>query len=154
MQILQVKMYSLRPFPHSLRSSFELPEWPYFNGVDNPPPNKFVQYLRDLGVVHYQDDYPKSKYAILIDQPDFSFRGMKPTLMYFNFCQIDDDNLKIIKWSNKGRPELRQKIHEVTGDDFAWYDWNSEIEVLEVSSTKVVCAPRPRMPMATGVRYV
>ena len=80
MDVLQIRMYSLRELPNSLRGTFELPAWPYYNGIGQPPPPEFVKYLMDLGVVRYQDDYEKFPYGILIDNPDFSFRDMKPTL--------------------------------------------------------------------------
>jgi hypothetical protein len=139
-------MYSLRPFPDSLRGSFELPVWPYFNGVDNPPHPEFIKYLKNLSVVHYQDDYPKYPYGIIIDHPGLQLRDMKPTVMYFNMCQLNEDNLRVIPWIKSVSPEFRTRTKALTGDEFAWYDWNKTVEVLEITSNRVTCVPQPRMP--------
>lgn len=150
MQVLQVKMYSLKPFDAALRGTFELLDWPYFNGVGKPPPVGFVNYMRSLDVVHYQDDYDKSPHAILIDSQNFNFREMKPTKMFFNYGLLDD-NWKIMRWGNE-RPELRKVIVEKTGDDFAWYEWNKPIEVLAMSDVRVQRVPEMRVPLSKGVR--
>lgn len=150
MQALQVRMYSLKPFDAALRGTFELPIWPYYNGVDKPPPAEFVKYLQDLSVVRYQDDYEKHPLAILIDQPGFQFKGMKPTRMFLNSGILDDDH-KIIRWWG-GKSELRETIIAKTGDDFAWYEWNSPVEVLAMTDMKVDMVPQNQVPMSKGVR--
>lgn len=150
MQVLQVRLYSLKPLDSALRQTFELPVWPYFNGVDKPPPAEFIKYLRDLSIVRYQDDYEKHPLAILIDQPGFEFRNMKPTRMYLTSGILDDD-YKIIRWPG-GRRELREAVISKTGDDFAWYDWNSPVEVLAMTDLRVDMVPQNQVPLSKGVR--
>ncbi len=140
---MQVIMLSTKMFPMSVRSTFELPVWPYREGPGGEVPHEFRDYLRELNVFYYLDDYSDDKnnftHAILVpnDEGQWPHEWKMPMDVYRQMVYIHDDTLEVGRWPNdqaEGR-ELYQKIVSATGDDFAWGEFNKPVTIAGVSSS-------------------
>lgn len=141
-----IQLFSKRPLPQELRSTFELPCWPYREGPGGQIPVELRDYLRKYSVFRYEDDYPGDRgqysYAILIPDDDGVWPSdfKSPINAYQHTLYVHNETLEIIKWPND-RPEgfeLHRKIVEGTGDNFAWAEFNKSVVLRSVNAHAVV----------------
>lgn len=134
---MQFKVYSTEPLPLSLRGTFELPAWPYYNGNAKDIPKELIDYFKKYKIVHYQDDYVKFPSGIVIDPPQ------TPFIAFLSSGWVDDSDLKIIEWPMNAPPgmsvnyRLQEKINKKTGDNWAWGEFNSIYQIDSVSPQRV-----------------
>lgn len=122
-----VKFYTFQPLDDSIRTTFELPAWPYTN---NPEHYKlFEDYLKENSIFLYEDSIDKDgeldvNYAISLPldiDPEKSFTA-------FRFEGVLDGDTLAIK--DFPAAQLRNpkfsiaRVNEHYGDTKAWFAWN------------------------------
>jgi hypothetical protein len=127
-----VYMYHFIPLPIEIRSSFELPAWPY---SDDPEFEKiFEDYMKSLKVFRYEDNVLEdgdldTNYSINFEVEEIEF----PFNAFFSSCAISNEELKIIDWpqDNKKGSNLMKKIKEnkIQSDLKAWFNWNVPMSI-------------------------
>ena len=139
---MMIQMHSKKPLPDTLRSTFELPVWPYREGPGQTP-IELRDYLKQFTIFRYEDNYtggPRGMYAYAIMIPDengtWAQDWESPIECYQHMLFIDDETLEIIHWPNDN-PQgfaLHRKIEEATGDTFAWSEFNKKVELRACNS--------------------
>lgn len=139
---MQFKIYSTEPLPIELRSKFELPAWPYYFGNTDVIPQELMDYFEVLNIVRYQDDVTKYPTGLVMPfAPEGQFYG------FFSSGWLDDDNWNIIKWPMDAPPgmsvnkRLHKKIVDKTGDDYAWGEFNTIVNVVSMDTQRVKLGP-------------
>ena len=125
-----VNFYTFEPLDISLRSTFELPDFPY----DEEGEPAFRRYMQGLKAMRYIDDLLEYDgrdvgYAINFEISN----KVLPVTAYFSSVAVDDETLKVIDWprdfTTPSRPDVDIDINQITSDNKAWFSWNTIGEV-------------------------
>jgi hypothetical protein len=132
-------MYSYKPLPLEVRTSFDLQAWPY----NDRHKHLFIDYMKSLTVFRYEDDETEDgsriiAYPINIEKPT----GDKPFEAYYSSCAVSNKNLSIIAWPND-KPEGQDlmdmiDLHPIGKDRKAWFEWNIPVNVLSWTNSMIV----------------
>jgi len=138
-----IDLYTFKPLPLSMRTTFELMAWPY--GEHRAV---FEKQMRDLYAFRYEDS------EMVDGDRDINFslnfkiaNDLKyPFLGFFNKLAVSNSELKIIPWpadDQKGY-SLLEKLDEdeVAKDRMAWLAWNVPGEVDIWNSERIKFTPR------------
>lgn len=123
-------MYSFRPFPEELRTTFELPDWPHWPR-DSEQFATFRNYMQKLTVFHYDDSdidprSGKDTNPIFFDfeRGENFFPYKEP--IFLNGVHVSSNELKVFEWPRDEHSHLMDKIKNKSkyDDMMAWRYWN------------------------------
>ena len=137
---MQVFMHSSDPLPLELRSSFELPVWPYREGPGNVP-TEFRDYLKQYTIFRYLDDEADHPSAILVpnSEGEWPHNWESPIDCYEHIVYIHDDTLEVGTWPNdQNETKLHEQIVAKTGDNYSWGSFNKKVSLHRVDQKILV----------------
>lgn len=130
--------------PTEIRTTFELPEWPYAISTFGPCPEQLTKFLQDLSVVRLEVEGKAHKLIIPVreDSPKYKlgeFPNKWPVWQGFTSSgDFNPTDLVIRKWNPK-HPSFERMVGHVP-DNAAWMEWNRSITVKAMDSSGVYFA--------------
>jgi len=131
---MQIDLWHKDPLPLELRTSFELPAWPYTE--DKEFFQIFLDYMQKYTILRYQDtalsdgnknvDYP---FTFIQVGEEEEIKG--PIYIYYSRVAVDDQEFKVQRWPMDriadADPKWLSKIkkHPVSSDMMAWSFFNT-----------------------------
>jgi len=129
----QVQMYTLKPWPNEVRTSFKLPADPYDKSLSEDQLREVAAYLRKMGVFFYRDHHNGE--AVLVQPNDADTTPITERqgfLAYKQSCLLEDGTLEVAGWDNPS-----QKIVRKYGDDRGWMHFNQSVHIVELDAHTV-----------------
>lgn len=146
--IINVSMYSLNPLPMELRSTFELPVWPY-SQADGSMPAELAAYFKQYSIFYYRDEITKgNELRPGLVTPGINFET--PIDCYRHSCYIDYGNrtFKIVPWWPQCSREFVMAEVQRTGDRMAWTGFN-EPRILKGFNSRFIKSSAVNKPTPT-----
>ena len=135
-----VDLYTLKPLPLEIRTTFELVAWPYGEHFE-----VFKKQMQSLFVFRYEDTEMEDGGKDINFPINFEL-DRKPSLAFKSKVAISGDELKVIPWpANKregSRLLDRLDSDPVTKDRMAWLCWNVPGDVEVWNSEQIKFTPR------------
>lgn len=137
-----LRFWHLDLIPDSVRTQFELPEWPYAVSKFGPLPDSTLRYFQQWGTVRVELEGKATKLMVPLraDHPKFpvgeyanNWKGVFACCT--SSCQIDPDTLHVLAW-NRRDPTFDKLVGKVP-DNAAWLEWNRAMDVKYVNSQAV-----------------
>lgn len=142
----QAQLYSIPKLQQELRTSFKLPADPYdvpddrWSSMDHVGNEAAVNYLRDLGVIFWRDEYNTA--GVMIDPEDGG--PVLPDRRHFaahrHALMLSSLTGEPTVWPLPRNWEDRQKYTRYVdrkGDDKAWLIWNKETTIIQMTDLKI-----------------
>jgi hypothetical protein len=138
--IINVRFYSLNPLPMEIRSTFELPVWPY-SREDGEMPKELIDYFNQYSIFYYRDEIVTGNHL----RPGLINREISvitPIDCYGHSCYIDYGNrtFKVVPWWQQCSREFIKECEMQTGDRMAWTAFN-EYRSLKGMTNRYIKAP-------------
>jgi hypothetical protein len=136
--IINVSFYSWNPLPMELRSTFELPSWPYpdDSGII---PQDVDEYFRKYSIFYYRDSIShKNKLRQgLIATGSENIKLPHPG--YYHSCYIDIEmrTFAIVPWWSQCSRQFVLDTEKLTGDRMAWTAFN-ESRVIKGFNSRMI----------------
>lgn len=138
--IINVSFYSVKPLPKEIRSTFELPAWPYSGDEMNPD---LVDYFSAYGIFYYRDSItvPGTYRAGLITPGYESIET--PSTCYAHSCYIDYSNrtFEIVEWWPQCSKVFIQDCLRDFGDRYAWTGFNEPRQLIKYNDRFIKSKP-------------
>lgn len=130
--LIPVQFYSWNPLPDSIRSTFELPAWPYSNR-DRSLPREVLDYFNHYSIWYYRDSLPDGEggarpalFGTYLGKPLSEVKY--PIDCFCHSCYIHYASMEfnIARWWPNCSQEFIEQQVAIAGDNFAWNTFNDQ----------------------------
>jgi len=137
-KLMLATVYTLKPLPQELRGTFQIPAYPFSKdgGEVNP---KFLEWAKELGIVHYRDSV-LNKGLIIDPDEDTDMEELSGFDCYKSQMRLLYKGMKIWEWTAGDEPRKLEKIRKKHGDIFAWDEWNNLLVIGKMTTQAVQIA--------------
>lgn len=148
--LIPIQFYSWKPLPLELRSTFELPDWPY-SRQDNQLPPDVLEYFNTYGIWYYRDGLPgvngarHALFGTYLGKPLSEAKFPIDVFGYSGYIRYADMSFAIGKWWPSCSREFIDQQIAISGDDYAWNVWGEQRRAKAFGRYSIAFEKKPKV---------